>query len=158
MDLEQLISEALCLPISAIDYHVGQHLKKFFPGKIFIEGADTLFNIEEYAHAGQCKLELKTVVDNQNITFWRGPETGIMDWNRNVMWLSSRAPRAPSQWVEREAQHFAKNAWFEVEWQGAKLDVIVMHWYLDGIQTAYHFWILADSKEIAESFLVAVCA
>ena len=157
MELEQLISEALCLPISAIDYHVSQHLKKFFPDKTFIEGADGLFNVEEYAHAQQCKLELKASIDNQTITFWRGPETGIMDWNRNVM-LGARVPMAASNWAEREAQHFAKNAWFEVQWQGANLEVIVMHWYLDGIQSTYHYWILADSKEIAESFLVAVCA
>src|SRR5579862_2518723 len=98
MNLEQLISEALCLSISAIDYHVGQHLKEFFPDKIFIEGADSLFNVEEYAQAQQCKLELKTVVDNQTITFWRGPETGIMDWNRNLMRLGSRVAGATSQW------------------------------------------------------------
>lgn len=158
MDLEQLISEALCLPISAIDYHVSQRLKELFPDKIFIEGADGLFNVEEYAQSQQCKLELKDSIDNQIITFWRGPETGIMDWNRNVMRISSRIPMAASSWTEREAQHFAKNAWFEVEWQGANLEVIVMHWQVDGMQTAYHYWILAASKEIAESFLVAVCA
>ncbi|HEX6478890.1 MAG TPA: ATP-binding protein, partial [Ktedonobacteraceae bacterium] len=158
MNLEQLISEALCLPISAIDYHVSQLLKTHFPDKAFIEGEDGLFNVEEYARAQLCKLETKDLTYNQAITFWRGPETGIMDWNRNVMRLGPVNPMATSRWAEKEAQNRAKNAWFEVEWQGASLDVIVMHWHLDGMPTTYHYWILADSKEIAESFLVAVCA
>src|SRR4051794_28969353 len=104
MDLEQLISEALCLPISAIDYHVSQHLKTHFPDKVFIEGADGLFNVEEYAQAQLCTLEMKDQTYNQVMTFWRGPVTGIMDWNRSVMRGGALSPMAMSRWAEKEAQ------------------------------------------------------
>src|SRR5947209_8551825 len=108
MNLEQLISEALRLPISAIDYHVSQLLKTHFPDKVFIEGADGLFNVEEYAQAQLCKLETKGLTYNQMMTYWRGPETGIMDWNRNVMRIGAMFPMATSHVSEREAQNFAK--------------------------------------------------
>lgn len=157
MNLEQLISEALCLPTSAIDYHVSQNLKTLFPDKAFIEGGDGLFNVEEYAQAQHCQLEQKVAIYNQVMTHWIGPETGIMDWTRSVMRPGNIPSLVTSRWAEREVLNRAKNAWFEVEWQGAMLDVIVMHW-VEGMQPVYHYWILADTKEIAENFVVAVCA
>ena len=157
MNQEQLISEALCLPTSAIDYQVSQHLKTLFPDKAFIQGGDGLFNVEEYAHAQHCKLEQKAVIYSQMMTRWIGPETGIMDWTRSIMRPGNIPSLVTSRWAEREVLNRAKNAWFEVEWQGAMLDVIIMHW-VEGMNTVYHYWILADSREIAENFLVAVCA
>lgn len=157
MDLEQLISEALCLRTSAIDYHVSKHLKTLFPDKAFIEGRDGLFNVEEYAHAQHCTLEQKAAFHTQMLTRWVGPETGIADWTRTVMRIGTIPSLATSGWAEHEVVNRAKNAWFKVEWQGAMLDVIIIHW-VEGMNTVYHYWILADTKEIAENFLVAVCA
>ncbi len=45
-----------------------------------------------------------------------------------------------------------KNVWYEVSWQSHTLEVLLMDWGI-GI----HYWILANSRAIAESFLLAVC-
>src|SRR5579885_3817103 len=43
----------------------------------------------------------------------------------------------------------AINAWLEVQWQGATLEVVCLY--------GHRYWILADTQEIARAFYVAVC-
>jgi hypothetical protein len=50
---------------------------------------------------------------------------------------------------EQETRDRAKNAWLEVQWQGAILDVLCLN--------RASYWILADTQEIARAFFVAVC-
>jgi SpoVK/Ycf46/Vps4 family AAA+-type ATPase len=45
------------------------------------------------------------------------------------------------------------NAWYEVYWRGQRLEVIEMTWS----ECATYFWILAESREVAEQFFTAVC-
>src|SRR5207248_1373191 len=80
--------------------------------------------------AQHCRLELKASIYNQVVTSWEGPEEGTEDR--------------------------AVNAWFAVEWQGSTLDVLLMHWY-NQMSSVRYFWILAETEEIAKSFLEAVC-
>jgi hypothetical protein len=68
------ISEALCLPPPAIEYHVGQDLAALFPDKAMIEGEEGFFNIEEFARAEYCTIRLKIFTHNQVMTYWVGPE------------------------------------------------------------------------------------
>lgn len=48
-----------------------------------------------------------------------------------------------------------RNAWFEVEWRGHALDVVIMNWCSN--QPSYH-WIVASSAEVARGFYSAVCS
>ena len=59
MDKEQLISEILLLPATAIEYYVSQQLVQFFPDKALIEGERGYFNLEGYTEAKQCVLKRK---------------------------------------------------------------------------------------------------
>jgi AAA+ superfamily predicted ATPase len=45
------------------------------------------------------------------------------------------------------------NAWYEVIWRGRRLEVVQMTWSDCGSR----FWILADTREVAEQFFTAVC-
>jgi hypothetical protein len=58
MDKEKFISKMLCLPPTAIEYHISQRLAKFFPAKALIEG-DTPFDMEEYANGYAYAMEKK---------------------------------------------------------------------------------------------------
>ena len=48
-----------------------------------------------------------------------------------------------------------RNAWFEVEWRGHALDVVIMNWCSN--QPSYH-GIVASSAEVARGFYSAVCS
>ncbi len=130
MNREQIISEALCLPPDAIDYHVSQHLLTLFPEKSVVQGDDWIFDVDKYARAQLCGFEKKTSIYSQIVTEWQGLQQGIEDETNN--------------------------AWMEVVWQGHTLDVITLYW-TKGYNRNYHYWILADNEEIAKSFLLAVC-
>jgi hypothetical protein len=77
MNKEQLISEVLLLPTTAIDYHVGQHLLQLFPGKALIEW-DGQLNIEGYAEAQHCTFVRHTFTYNQMNTYWRGRQPQVL--------------------------------------------------------------------------------
>jgi len=130
MNREQIISEALCLPPDAIDYHVSQHLLTLFPEKSVVQGDDWIFDVDKYARAQLCSFEKKTSIYSQIVTEWQGLQQGIEDETHN--------------------------AWMEVVWQGHTLDVITLYWTKE-YNRIYHYWILADNEEIAKSFLLAVC-
>jgi len=161
MNKEKLISKMLCLPPTAIEYHISQQLAKFFPDRALIEG-DMPFDIEEYANAQHCTLTRKTILFNQVTTYWRGPEQGRIAWH--AVELSSSGflhdtshigPGSDGAGAE-ETFDRVKNAWLEVEWQGASLDVLIMNWG-DASCRTFHYWILAGSEDIARSFFATVC-
>lgn len=126
MDKEQFIHEALCLPTTAIDYHVSSYLATLFPDRALLEGGEGLFNVEEFARAGQCQLEHKAVVYNQITTHWRPPEIGAQPWAQVALQMSGVV--IPGQ-TEAEQQVFdrSKNAWLEVTWDGSLFDIVVMN-------------------------------
>lgn len=164
MDKEQLISEMLLLPAAAIDYHISQHLLRLFPDKAFIE-SEGHFNIEGYAGTQQCTLTRKTFTYNQMNTYWHGPEppvfhpyqqiashlagmVGIGGMNpfQSLTTISNATP---------ETRDSVNKAWFEVQWQENNLDVLILHIQGEGFQKS-HFWILAETEDIARALLVAV--
>ncbi len=155
MEKEQFIREALCLPTNAIDYHMSMHLSALFPERALIEGEEGLFNIEEFARAGQCDLTSKTIVYNQATTHWRAPEIDAMPWMRSAR---SKSHITTVDHGEAEQQVFkrSKNAWLEVMWKGYTFDVIIMSWHV-GFSSTYHYWILAKSMQGAEDLFVEVC-
>ncbi len=156
-------STALQLPPTAIEYFVSQSLAIAFPKKAVIESDPGAFNVEAYAQAQLCTLTRKTFIHNQMTTYWRGREPEMMQWHRigpGGMHFSGFIGQMDQELHavdnEQETMDTAKNAWLEVEWQGAAIDVITMNWINGGGWTIRH-WIMADSEEIAREFFVAVC-
>src|ERR1700730_8722222 len=156
MNKEQLISEMLLLPAAAMDYHISQHLLELFSGKAMIESEGYL-NVEGYAQAQYCTLKRQTFSYNQMNTYWLGPEPQILRPHHVVMHMGgvmldgmsqiqgSLAPTAQNP--ASETQDAISKAWFEVQWQGNVLDMLVLHIQGEGFQKS-HFWLLADTEEI----------
>lgn len=130
MNIQQLITEALSLPNNAISYHISQELAAIYPKKVLLEGNDSTFNLEKYAEANLCQIQYKSSIHNQILTSWDG--------------------------MENHLYKHTENAEFEVRWQGQKLDILLMSWQEGYCKTRY-YWILADSKELAENFFTNVC-
>jgi hypothetical protein len=128
MYFQELFAEALQEPPMALLYHVSRHLAASYSDRAMIEGGDYDFNkLSDYARAGHCTLRLEESIHNQ-VAVWWSDEQGIVEYPRNV--------------------------WYEVDWQGHSLDVVLMNWCKDG--GTYH-WILAGSDDVARRFYAAVC-
>jgi hypothetical protein len=158
MNKEQIIREALALPTSAIEYHVSQYLAEKFPEKALLEGNDRLFNVETYAQAGHCTLEMQTFVHDQIATHWNGRE--LASFPQGIRYINSARMTSllPSRDAdEPEMSEGAKNAWFAVTWQGNTLDIVVMHWSEGFIGGIYAYWILCDNHAIGKDFIAEVC-
>jgi len=151
MDEEQFIKQALCLPGSAIGYHVSMHLATHFPEQLLIEGEEHLFNVEAFAEAGLCTIAYKAIVYNQLITDWNAP-----DISTSVQPASSKAELFDAEEVEQQISESSKNAWLEVVWNGSTFNIIIMTWQT-GFSTTTHQWILAENKQRAQAFFVEVC-
>ena len=144
MDKEQFIREAFCLPPTVIEYHVSQSLKQLFPTKSCIEGDAGYFNVEGYATEGHCILTQKTFIHNQLTTYWLEPGPEAM-YPVSTEWHMHHGSQPEQETIDK-----AKNVWFEVQWQGATIDVLLLNW------GPSRYWILADTQEIARAFFVAV--
>src|SRR5579884_2525506 len=164
MNKEQLISEALLLPATAIDYHLSLHLLELFPDKALIETESPL-DIEGYADAQHCTVTRKTFIYNQMNTYWQGRDFQMLRPHYAVtqaggMFLNNAPPpartrsAAPQENIP-ETRDVPAKAWFEVQWQGHTLDVLILIIQGEGFQK-YHLWLLADTQEIARAFLAAV--
>lgn len=159
MSNEQFIREAFFLPPAVIEYHISQSLHQLFPERACIEVEGGYFDLESYANAQQCLLTQKTFIHNQMTTYWLEPGPEVMHYggpgpqviHHGGAALSTRRSRQSEEPVkpEQETRDRAKNAWLEVQWQGATLDVLCLN--------RASYWILADTQEIARAFFVAVC-
>ncbi|MBD2775151.1 AAA family ATPase [Iningainema tapete] len=127
---QQLILEALNLPQNAISYYVSQELAALYPKKALLESSDPTFNFEWYAKANLCTIEYDNSMYNQILASWNG--------------------------MDNKIYNYTENASLKVKWLEHELDVLLISWN-DGCGKAPHYWILADSKEIAENFFTAVC-
>ncbi len=158
---EQLISEILLLPAAAIDYHMSQHLLKLFPDRAFIE-SEMYINVEGYADAGHCTLTRKNFVYNQMSTYWRGPEPEFLHPHHMMMGMDvaivdgmNQLP-PPTKDLEPVTQDTTNKAWFEVQWQGNSLDMLILNIQGEGFNK-FHYWLLADREDIARRFFADVC-
>lgn len=165
MNKEQLISEMLLLPTTAIEYHVSQHLVQFFPDKALIEGEMGNFNLEGYAAANHCVLTRKTFLYNQMTTYWRGPEPEAMHPHHRMMSMGATfvnriqpfpLEKTAKEGVEPATLDTVKKAWFDVHWHEHILDVLILTIEGEGL-FKYHYWILAETEEVARNFFAAVC-
>lgn len=134
-NLKEFISEALCQPSDYVTYFASAKLAELYPGAAIIENESWAFDLPEYAEAGLCSIWRHETVHCQSKTHWQGAEERF----------------------EREIE----NGWFSVLWpNGGKdyfIDVIYLTWSDAGCETTRH-WIIAETNEVAENFLRAVCA
>lgn len=163
---EQLISEILLLPTAAIEYHLSQYLVQLFPDKALIEGEMVNFNLERYAEGKQCVLTPKTFLYNQMTTSWRGPEPEVMHPHHRMM-PTGRATsvnriqpiplkKTLEEGVEPATSDTINKAWFDIHWREHILDVLILTIEGEG-NFKYHYWILAETEEVARNFYIAVC-
>jgi len=160
---EQLISEMLLLPPTAIDYHTSEHLRSIFPDKALVEGDMHMFNVESYAKAGLCTLTPKTFLYNQMSIYWQGSEQQMMMHHqmmrgrRGMVYGGGIDLSEPSETGEEGTTGDSLNkVWLDVEWQGNTLEVLIIGIEGNGMYKN-HFWLLADKEKVARDFFAAVC-
>lgn len=128
MYFQEFFGEVLREPFTAIAYHASRHMAATYPDRALIEGCDCDFNkLLDFARAGRCRLRRDESTHNQVSVRW-AEEQGIIEYARNV--------------------------WFEADWEGNTLDVVIMDW---GCGCVPYHWILADSVAVARGFFAAVC-
>ena len=134
-NLKEFIGEALCQPSDYVSYFVSVKLAEMYPGAAIIENESWAFNLPEYAKAGLCSVWRREAVHCQSKTHWRGVEDSL----------------------EREIE----NGWLNVMWPDRGkdyfIDVLYLTWSDAGCATTRR-WIIAETDEVAENFLRAVCA
>ncbi|BDI32930.1 hypothetical protein CCAX7_49810 [Capsulimonas corticalis] len=130
MQIDNLIREALSQPKDAINYSISQALTDIFPDRALLETTDGSFNLEQFAHAGHCKLELSHRLHNRLVTSWHGRSYGI---GRSL-----------------------ESGCYKVLWNGETIDVLTVSWADGRCLTQFH-WIVADHQELADRFFRTVC-
>jgi hypothetical protein len=161
MGIEQFIRETYLLPPTVIEYHVSQSLRELSPQMACIEVEDGRFDLEGYAEAQQCLLTQKPNIHNQLLTYWLEPGPEVMrpagpvhrrlQSNGVILDAHHRRRGEDAATPGQETMDRARNAWFEVQWQGATLEVLCLG---SGL---HRRWILAETQEIARAFFAAVC-
>lgn len=130
MGIENFIRNALHQPYDYVAYHVGRELAELHPGKAILEGRNWEFDLDAFVRAEKCSVIEERFVFRHATTQWE------------------RAGKKPRESVE--------DAWLNVLWRGELLDVVLVS-YSESCRRTRHHWIVADSQELAEDFLGAVC-
>lgn len=130
VSIENFISDSLKQPSDLITYYVSRKLAEMHPDKTIIDSDTCSFELETFVRAGQCEIVRETGIFNHARTEWRGPKRKLREDN--------------------------DNAWLNVFWRGRLIDVLFITWMDDGCKSR-HFWIIADTRELAEQFLRHVC-
>lgn len=128
--MDNFITRALELPSDTIAYTVSRRLAALFPSRTIIEGEDGTFDLLEYAEAGKCEIIGDPGIYNQISASWRSERQAF---DREIV-----------------------NAWFQVLWNGHLMDVVYLTWTDAGYRTRF-FWVAAESRDLGERFIGAVC-
>ncbi len=130
MNLKNFVSEALSNPTDYISYFVSRRLAELYPDKEIVEGESYSFDLDEYVRDKQCSIISESSIHEQIDTVWQG--------------------------VGKALESKIKNACFDVSWRGQLLDVVMLTW-TDGGCESRHYWIIADTRKLAEDFFREVC-
>ena len=128
--IENFIWDALHEPSDAIAYHVGRSLAELYPDKTILEGETWHFDLEAFVRAEKCSIVAESSIFNHIKTEWEGIGKKQKRWN--------------------------ENSWLNVLWQGHLIDVVLITWEENRYRRRHH-WIVAEERNLAESFLDAVC-
>ena len=124
-----MIIEALRRSADEIPYFVARELAHLFADKAVLYCGSEYLDITAYARAGLCEMVCETRVFNQSEARWKGRKKGI--------------------------EHEPENAWLNVMWNGHLLDVVLISW--GGVYSSRRHWIVAETRELAEGLMTALC-
>jgi hypothetical protein len=131
MNLRDFVSDVLSGPLDLVAYEVTRKLIDLHPDRVVIEGSVGMFDLTAYARADRCQLITDSCIFNKS---------------------SVEFSRSGKELVDQP-----ENAWFNVLWRGHLLDVLFLTWTEEGYRTR-HYWIVAETRQVAEEFLRAVAA
>ena len=120
---------ALTAPISSINARVHQLLHAVRPGKHVSYVELWAFDVDTYVYDGKCERSARA--DVPHLSRLIRDEAGLK--------------------LEEDVRH----GWFEIRWQGKALEVVSLSWASDN-STDRFSWVVAETRELAESFVEAV--
>jgi AAA+ superfamily predicted ATPase len=113
---------------------VSRKLAEMYPESVVLECEPWSFDLCEFAEAGQCSiLSLEQLHCQQQASWCKTHDR--MEYTVENGWFS---------------------VWWEHEGQERVLDVLALTWSESGCHTTRH-WVIADTRELAEQFVQAVC-
>ena len=132
MEIGTLFRAALELPVNAIGYHVNRELSNLFPE----QGDSVRHGIRVRTGRRMCR---RWSVRSRRITV--SSSISRLDWNGHGRGVSLTNA----------------SGWYRVQWEGAEaLEIGLLSWSEGNCEQRFH-WILGSTREIADSFLCAVC-
>lgn len=131
-DLADLLLSSLSRPVDSIGYAISSRLAAAFPDKAIVEAPRYSFDFDGFCERGLCEANPSGMVHTQTGT----------NWDRRAA----------------ELTECCRNGWLDVVWQDHQLQVVVAYW-IEGRWSGAepHFWVIAETADIAEAFTKAVC-
>jgi hypothetical protein len=128
-NLTATCSDTLSRSTNVIAYQFTVKLTALYPDRYLLQSADGSFDMDQFVAAGHCQAILNAEMLHQI-------ETGY--------------------YKTKGLTHQNVNTWHHVRWQGSNLEVVKLTWQ-SGYCGQPHYWIIAESREIAERFFWEVC-
>jgi hypothetical protein len=122
----RFIADALEQPGQVLFYRVSSRLAELYPESAVLEGNDCDFDLLAYVREGLCTVRAREEVHAQ-VAVW---------------------------WSEGAIRENPKNVWYEVDWRGQALEVLL----IDTPDTMTYHWIIGPDEKTARAFYQAVCA
>ncbi len=130
IDTTNLIADTLAQPLDGKGYHIGRQLTALFPDKAVVQGLEHSFDLDAFVADGHCTMvPCPTLFQQSAISFAGLGET---------------------------LHETALNGWYEVVWEGKTLQIVLVTWDEDGCKSN-NYWLIADTKSVAEEFYLRVC-
>ncbi|KAJ3169377.1 hypothetical protein HDU87_000652 [Geranomyces variabilis] len=149
--------DALRTPFAALAYNVHRDLCRSTSGTV-IQGSDRLFNVVPFAAAGKCRLTVSDRIHAHSTFLWESANTANKSrWARFEETDASAQLDATTS-AQRNDDHLKETPvtlWYDVEWEGCNLDVLLMH-IPRTYDTVKLYHVIADSQDIGERFVATV--
>src|ERR1041384_6470187 len=94
--------DSLSRPETALSYNVDRALAQAFPQQYCLSTNRGIFNVEEFAADGHCRIRVQQSPHPQIFTEWRAKDYPF------DLSLS--------------------NVWLDVEWEDERFTIVIMHW------------------------------
>lgn len=130
-EISTLIAETLVLPADFKGCFATIELNKLFPDKAILQVSSSYFDLEKYANDGHCTIAMRPDVVPDTYLNYRG--------------------------IKYSLSTEARNVWYEINWQGKKLQAVFISWQKGFHEEHKQGWIIADSVDIAREFYKNVC-
>ncbi len=125
----QEVRKAFKLPPNAISYQISCWLSEVYPDRA-IERVEGYFGLEEFARAGNCRLEpMKSVLPEYD--------------------LDCRGVEYP---VEKDALQI----FYQTEWQGHQFEILQLKWHPGGYNSMRCHWIVGADSLVVQAFYKAI--